>query len=158
MATLDHLVAAGSLVRHDADLEWPDQPKRFVYFAPKALAWIQATLRVMKKDRGRDLEPYEQVEQALYEFVSGLPLAYGQDCRKLDPMVAAVWELKTEDVRLIGWAPRKSTFLVVCGCMKKHLTKFKDYAPLISETQTFRDALDLDEPKAITGVTLNAVF
>ncbi len=88
----------------------------------------------------------------------GRPLAYGQDCRKLEPPPADIWELKTEDVRLVGWAPRRTCLIVVRGCMKKNLQKFKDYGPLVQAARDFRDGLDLDPPKAIRGVALNDVF
>lgn len=158
MATLGYLADSGQLIRHTADLEGHEQPVRLVYFAPEFAVWLSADLRGRKRDRARDLSPLEQVEQALYDFVIGRPLAYGRDCRKLDPLTADIWELKTEDVRIVGWAPRPACFIAVCGCMKKDLPKFKDYAPLIQAARDFREALDLDPPKAMQGVVLNEVF
>jgi hypothetical protein len=158
MATLEHLVASGKLTKHAPDLERLELPERVVYFSPEFETWIAGTLPTLPRDRGRDLLPFEQVEQLLYDFVIGRPMVYSVDYRKLDPHPQHVWELKTEDIRLFGWFPRKCHFVIVAGIQKKSIPKAKDYAPLIQSVVQFRDALDLDAPKALAGVTHNDIF
>lgn len=104
------------------------------------------------------MSSYEQVEQALYDTVMKRPMRYGQDDRKLDPLIHHVWELKTEDVRLIGWFPCRATFIIVRGEMRKNLKPFSRYKPLIQDVVTFRNSLDVDEPKMLTGATHNDVL
>jgi hypothetical protein len=158
MATLEHLCAAGKLRRHVPDLEDLELPERVMYFAPEFEAWASSTLKAALRDRGRDLTPYEQAELICYEFIIGRPMAYSVDYRKLDPHGAQVWELKTEDVRIFGWFARKAHFVAVGGALKKDLRKAKDYTPHIQKVAKFRNILDLNEPKAITGVTRDAVL
>ncbi len=158
MATLAHLVATGNLAAHEPDLDDDELPDRAVYFAPAFDAGFGAQLVSVGCLHGRKITPYEQVEQILYEFIIGRPMTYGIHYRKLDPVMSHVWELKTPDVRLFGWFPRKSNIVIVCGDLKDNLTNFKSYAPFIAQVVAFRDVLDLDEPKAITGVRHNEVL
>lgn len=158
MATLAHLVSIGSLIKHEAELESGEMPDRFVYHDPALGSWLEDTLPSLPRDRSRNLTPAQQVDLILYEFVTRKPMMYGQDDRKLDPVHAHVWELKTEDVRLIGWFPCKATFVIVCGELKKNLRSFKDYAPYVARAVIFRDLLDLDEPKMLTGATHSHVL
>ena len=157
MATLAHLVAAGKLKKHEPDLEAGEQPNRVVYLAPCINVWLGTTLRMAGRDRGRNLDPFDQVEDILYGFATGRPMSYGYHYKPLLPVPGQkvgeghIWELRTPDVRLIGWFPKRATFLAVCGCMKKDITKAKMYEPYIRKTIGFRDSLDLDAPKAIIG-------
>ena len=47
---------------------------------------MEATLKLASRDRGRDLWPWEQVEQLLFDFVVGRPLSYDTQRKKLDPL------------------------------------------------------------------------
>ena len=152
MATLAMLTAEGTVIRHEPDLERWEQPTRFTYFAPGAHAWCSTDLKAMARDRGRNETPHEQVEQLLYEFAIGRPMAYALDYRKLDPLGQHVWELKTVDVGLVGWFARKGCIVIVRAEMKRVLQSAKLYRPLIEATVAFRTSLDLDPPKEITGV------
>src|ERR1700690_2334695 len=102
MATLEHLVAVGKLEKHEPTLERGDFPDRHVYFAPVAAVWMTATLWHAARDRSRNLSPFEQVDQLLYDFVVGRPLVYDSQRKKLDPYTQHVWEFKTHEVGLIG--------------------------------------------------------
>lgn len=152
MATLEHLVAAGKLKKHDPDLDDDELPTRIALFTPEFDTWLVTTLVNAPKDRNRNLRPFEQAEQILFDFAIGRPMAYGLHYRKLDPLAQHVWELKTEDVRLFGWFPQRAHFIAVCGSLKNAIRKARDYAPFIQKVIDFRTALELDEPKAITGV------
>lgn len=158
MATLEDLIAAGKIAKHEADLENHELPERVVYFAPEFDAWSGGVLSGLGCQHGRNRTPYEQTEQILYEFVIGRRLAYGSAYHPLDPLSAHVWELKTPDVRLFGWFPQRGHLIIVCGELKENLRKISDYAPHVGKVVAFRDALDLDEPKAVTGVRQNEVL
>lgn len=158
MATLEELVAAGNLLEYEADLEDAEFPERAVYFTPDFDAWVAGTLAGLVRRKGRNMSPYEQAEQRLYEFVIGKRLAYGSEFHPLDPLTASVWELKVADVRLFGWFPKRRHFIIVRAELKEKLRKHSDYAPHIARVVAFRDALDLDEPKAVTGVRQDEVI
>jgi len=104
------------------------------------------------------LFPYEQVDQILYDFVIGRPLVYDVQRNKLDPLTQHVWELKTEDVRLIGWFPRRKHFVVVCGRMKREIPRAALYKPCINHTVWFRDSLGLDDPRPVMGVRYDDIL
>ncbi len=119
---------------------------------------MEATLKLASRDRGRDLWPWEQVEQLLFDFVVGRPLSYDTQRKKLDPLTQHVWELKTEDVRLIGWFPRRKCFVAVCGRMKREIQRAKLYAPCINNVGWFRSQLGLDEPKSVVGMRYDDIL
>jgi hypothetical protein len=91
-------------------------------------------------------------------FRVGSPMAYDVHYKKLEPLTKHVWEFKMPDVRLFGWFAKKVVVVVVCGTLKENVKRFGDYAPFIDRVVAFRDALDLDPPKAITGVHHNEVL
>jgi hypothetical protein len=158
MATLEHLAATDKLISHDPDLENDEFPERFAYFAPDFDDWLAQTLAGLGRRHGRNRTPHEQAEQILYDFIIGRRLAYGSSYHPLDPLASHVWEFKTPDIRLFGWFPRRRHFVIVCGELKDNLKKRADYAPYIAGVVAFRDGLDLDEPKAVTGVRQDEVL
>jgi hypothetical protein len=158
MTTLTHLVAEGKLIKHVPLLDRDQMPKRFAYFAPEVVHWLRRTLSTSRSDRGRVLSPIEEVEVLLRDFAAGRPMAYSLDYRKLDPLTQHIWELKSIDVRLIGWFPRQATFVAVCGRLKKDIPRARLYGPCIQHAVWFRDNLDLDLPKFISGVNHNDVL
>lgn len=158
MATVEHLVAVGKLKKHVPDLDDDELPERLALLSPEFEAWAQTELKPCPCLGGRFVTPFEQAEQILYEFVVGRPMAYSVHYRKLDPIGLHVWELKTPDVRIFGWFPRKCHFIAVCGELKNRIRRAKDYAPYIQRVLDFRVQLDLDEPKALTGVNHNDIL
>jgi hypothetical protein len=158
MATLEQLESGGILHRYDADLSHFEMPERCITHTPDFWTWFETVLKQRPKKRGRDLSPYEQVEQIFYDFIIGRPMAYSVDYRKLEPIPQNTWELKTLDVRVFGWLTRKRHFLAVCGDLKDNLTSAKLYKPHIKAVTDFRTALNLDDPKAVTGVSANDVL
>lgn len=145
------------MIRYEPPLEVGEFPERRVYVSEDFEDWVCDVLPNVSRDRG-GLAPHEQVDELLNEFVLGRPLAYEVGRKVLDPVTNYVWELKTADVRVFGWFPKKGTFVAVCGELKKHLTKRIDYDPHIKSVVGFRDNLDLDPPKYITGVRANEVL
>ena len=158
MATLDYLVANGNLKKHQSFLERDVFPDRHVYIASEAKIWMAVTSGLLIRERGRTLFHHEQVEQIPHEFIIGRPLAYDLQRKKLDPVIQHVRELKTPDVRLFGWFARKKHFVLVCGEMKRNLRQKRLYDPYINKVVVFRQNLDLDEPRAVMGVTAESVL
>jgi hypothetical protein len=157
MATLEHLADTDQLIRHEPDLEDGEFAERYVYFAPDCdTTW--AALAEIDKLHGRNRTPHEQAEQLLYNFAIGRRLAYGSTYHPLDPYSLHVWGLKTPDIRLFGWFPKRRHFIIVCWELKGSIVNFSAYAPYIHQVVEFRNALDLDEPKAVTAVRQNEVL
>lgn len=121
-------------------------PERLFYGTDGFMAWFLEVLPFLERDRG-SLKPDEQVDRLLWEFVTGKPMAYQQGAENLEPKTAAVWELKTIDVRIFGWFAARGTFIAVNGALRSSLKPWEKYAPYIEEVTDVRDGLDLDEPK-----------
>ena len=158
MATLEYLVSVGALLRFDADLEADEQPRRLIYVTPDFDQWLNAVAPTLPKDRGRALTPLAQVDALFHDFVIGRPMVYDVDRKRLDPQRDNVWELKSEDLRIMGWFPSKGVFIAVTAAMRKRLKPFAAYAPFIAQVVAYRDALDLDEPKTTLGVRADEVL
>ena len=94
------------------DLDNHELPQRLAYFAPEFDEWLETNLRPLDAIRGRQLTPFEQAEQLLYEFTVGSPMAYDVDYKKLEPLTKHVWEFKMPDVRLFGWFAKRAAFVV----------------------------------------------
>ena len=150
MATLEQLKAKGKIEEYLAELPPGQAPGRYVYASTTAVAWFSNELANAPLGRGRDLTPEEQVHNRLHEFITDDPLNYNTTHRDLDQYV---WEIKTADVRLLGWFPRKSTFFIVLGEFKDKLLRAKFYRPYIQTVVEFRANLCLDDPKFLMGGT-----
>ena len=158
MATLEQLAAGGQLIRHEPDFEQWEMPSRFILYPPEFPGWYEGDFKNAPRVRGRNLSPYEQAEQILYEFMLGRPMAYDVDYKKLGPLGQHVWELKTPDVRIFGWFARRRYFVAVRGELKDKIPNAKLYGPYIESVVNFRTALDLDLPKAVTEIAKDAIL
>lgn len=59
---------------------------------------------------------------------------------------------------ILGWFPEKDCFIGVMADTKARIVKYKLVTPYSNvEVAPFREALDLDEPKFITGTDPHAV-
>ena len=100
----------------------------------------------------------EQVDGLVDVFCSGDTLTYGEQFKPLTHIKDGVWELKTPDIRIFGWFNRKDCFI---GVVADDATRIKTYHLYHGyanvTTARFRDALDLDEPKYVTGDDPHAV-
>lgn len=165
MATLEELVAAAVLVRHEADLEDWELPVRCLFLAKGLDDWLENVLPTVPAKAKKKPKPSEEVGQLFFEFVVGRPMAYSVDYRKLDPLGLHVWELKTEEVRIFGWFYKKGHFIACCGDLKDNLSKAKQnkstnelYKPHIDGVCDYREKLQLDGPKHITAVSHEEVL
>jgi hypothetical protein len=152
MATIAELEATGDLLPYDPDFEADEFPSRWVHLAPVFAKWQETVLPRETSDRGLLISPLEQVEQRLYEYCLGRPMIYDRDRKILEPQSAHVWQIKTPDARLFGWLPARRHFIAVCGEMKSRLLHNDNYKPFIAQVIAFRNALNLNAPKYLTGV------
>jgi hypothetical protein len=165
MATIEELEHNQTWLRHKPDLEDWELQERCLLLSKCWQTWQTNKLKPASRIRGRDLSPFEQVEQLFYEYVVGKPLVYGVHRRKLEPVGLHIWELKTEDVRIFGWFIMQRHFVAVCGEFKAKLSKEvlnkstnKLYQPYIENVRDYRSNIPLDEPKLTTAVAYNDVL
>ncbi|UYN96676.1 MAG: hypothetical protein KIT25_07025 [Enhydrobacter sp.] len=156
MATIPILEAKGDLLPYEPDFEHDEFPSRWIHQAPDFPAWL-GKLQEEEPDQPRNLSPFEQVEQLLFDYAVGRPMIYARDRRLLEPVGFHVWEMKTLDVRLFGWLPMRRHLVLVCGEMKRHLKPSSRYKPFVDRVVAFRDKLDLDRPKFLMGVQANDI-
>lgn len=152
MATIAMLQDKGDLIEYEPDLDPREFPTRWIHQA-SAFPGLFASLKNEQPDAPRPLSPFEQVEQALYDYCIGRPLAYDYDRKMLNPKQYGVWEIKTADVRVFGWLPERRHMIVVSLAMKRDLIPSSKYKPYVSGVVDFRDKLNLDYPKFLTGAS-----
>ena len=151
MATLNHLKTKGKLLLYEADLAPKEQKQRLLYLSPELVEWFEDFLDLQPRDRHKQLEPSEQVEEMFDQFVRGHHMGRG-DLKKFEPLKQGVWAFKPLDVRIFGYFYRPNVFVAVCGQMKKSLKGNKKkstnqrYKTYIDKTIGFRKSLGADDP------------
>jgi hypothetical protein len=157
MATLLELEQHGDIFRFDPSLAWNEYEDRRVYMLPRARKWIEEKLPLLESVLGVQESPQEQLDALFYEFCSGQRLQTGRRFKKIRPRENGVWELKTADLRVFGWFCMKDCF-VVTACNDATATKDHNlYRGYCDEAVRLRNALDIDEPKYVSGDDPNDV-
>jgi hypothetical protein len=157
MATLLELSGdAGPLFRLDA-LEVNRQEFRCIYMSERLKVWIENDLPGLRATWETELSCQEQVVELTEMFCAGDELDSNTQFHALHPYDHAVWELKTGDVRIFGWFPKKDHFIGVVAHDAYFVKRHDLYHGLIGEVVRFRDALNLDEPKFVPGDDPHAV-
>jgi hypothetical protein len=157
MATLLHLAEAGLIQKVDAALDPWDLEERRLYAAPRWAQWIEDTLPYLQADQS-EISPIEELDDLFAHFCSGGTLAHGRQFHCLIHRRHGVWELKTRDLRVFGWFPSKDCFVGASADMAKHVKENGLYSRHRQEVVSFRNQLDLDPPKFISGDDPNAVI
>ncbi|WP_370285799.1 hypothetical protein [Pseudooceanicola nanhaiensis] len=152
MATLLQLCESGALEIIDP-LEADELSQRTLYATPDFLEWIEQELPIIAHNGlYSDLSPIEQVYAVFVEYVSGEEFTSDRRFKKLSSTPDHhVWEFKTDEIRIFGWAPRKNAFICCFGDSKDRIETQRSYGRYIAQTNFVRDRLDLDEPKSIVG-------
>ncbi|WP_040849926.1 hypothetical protein [Nitrospirillum viridazoti] len=158
MATLEQIAARGDISNYEIDLEADEHAEALFYYAPVFATNHDEKLSHLGRKAGRKESPSEQVYSIIREFIIGRRLVYDVQRKRLVPDSNYVWEMKTQDVRIFGWFPRKSVFVAVDVELKDNLLEHDKYDPFINAVVSFRDALDLDPPKFLTGISANDLF
>ncbi len=119
--------------------------------------WVGDVLPSLSSTRKLDVTPAEQFDDMMLAFCLGEELIVGPQFHVLHPRKAAVWELKTPDLRVFGWFPQKDNFIAVAGHHTDGVKEHGLYAGFVGEVVRVRNGLDLDEPKFIAGEDPNDV-
>jgi hypothetical protein len=157
MATLDNLAnrKPPALHRIDVPLDRGEQPERLIYGLPELIDWMAIKLPLLEPGRLKAADaPSEQLDYALYRWISGGDVAYGRMFKDLMPMRDEVWELKTADLRIFGWMYRPRVFIGVFGDyadLYKGRNTSASYAKAIERVKVAREKLEIDQPKIASG-------
>src|SRR5258708_3635038 len=129
MATLIELERRGVLTKLDPELDVPQQEFRCIYLGPKLRAWIEDVLPALESDRGIETPPVGQFDELMSVFCSGETLTYDWQFKPLNYVENGIWELKSADLRIFGWFPRKDCFIGVIADTKARILEHKLVAP-----------------------------
>jgi hypothetical protein len=157
MATILELEKAGALFKYDAVLGRRQQEFRRFYASERLKNWMQKDLLAANSTWGIESRPAEQLDAILNVFISGDVLTFNWDIKPIRPIGAAVWELKTQDLRLFGWFPIFDCFVGVAADLTQNVKDHNLYSGYRNEVVRFRDKLELDEPKFLPGEFPNDV-
>lgn len=151
MATLEQLCQQGHLVELPVPLGPEEMPWRKLYGTPEFVQWLDQVLPYLPEDPVHaDASPLEQVATTFAEYVLGEDMAAETMFRKLRSNPEHfVWELKTDDIRVFGWAPRKDHFICCFGDLADEIKRSNAYGRYIALTVRTRQLLELDEPKVV---------
>lgn len=162
MATIARLLETNALFEIEPDLDEGVQPQRYLYAVPRFRRFLDE-VPTLKSTWNIDETPVQQLDALLAEFLGTEPFTVS---RRFGPIFPSrgkpwpgVWELKTADLRIFGWFPRKNFFIAVEGCCT---AKLKEFPSLYGGFRDFvvqcRDRLPLNEPKFVAGVDYNEVI
>ena len=157
MATIAELVDAGSLFKLDPVLEPNKQEFRIVYTSPRLKDWLLTELPMLASSWDIETTPSEQLDALIAVYASGEPLTFERQFNPINPIGEGVWELKTADLRILGWFAVQDCFVGVVGDTAERVKRHGLYAGYRGEAVRFREALPLDEPKFVEGDDPDAV-
>lgn len=157
MATIIDLDRRGHLFRLDV-LDPGVQEFRQFYVSPALHAWITNDLPKLQSSLGIEQSPLMQFVDLAEIFCGGERLTYGLSFKPLTYHADGIWQLKTQDLRIFGWFHRKDCFV---GAVADDATKIKKHdlyhGYANTTTKGFREAIDLDNPKYVSGDNPHAV-
>lgn len=158
MATIEQLVAQDQLIRFDPELGWREMEDRFILFLPKAAQWMTQRLPNESSSWNIELSPQEQFDDLAYTFCSGRELVFEHQVAPIFHIEHGIWELKTADLRLFGWFPRRDWFICSGVNTAEEVKRLHLYAGYRDEAVRRRDQLDLNPPKFLPGEDPNVVI
>jgi hypothetical protein len=151
MSTLVELATRGELELYEPELGYRQQAMRLIYTRTRVWPWIEQHLLDRESEYESEITPIEQLDDLLNAFCAGETLIFSRQVKPIQHWGHGEWELKTIDLRLFGWFSKQDIF--IC-CSIDFATRVKEiglYNGYRDEAVRFRDLLDLDEPKFISG-------
>ena len=157
MATLETLLANGLILPWRVHLSPRQQVERLLYLLPEFQPRLDQKLAGAGSTWNIEETPAQQLDTLTAIFVAGEPLAFGWQFKSLAHHRGGVWYLKTADIRLFGWFPRRDLFIAASIAIAEEIKHLRLYRGFGDEVVQLRNALPLDEPKFIGGHDPNAV-
>lgn len=148
----DEVLASGSLRYLTVPLALGERRERIVLITPNVYEWMRDVLPDLKTDGFVDgaITPREQVLQFLRGYVSGSdfvpPLPHDMGTPE-----EGVYEMRTDDIRLFCWAPRKEMLCIGYADTKEKCKNNALYAGYRNETKRIRAEVGLYNGIYITG-------
>ena len=157
ISSLGDACGADGLQRYEYEAGINEFAWRYIYASKEFVTWKDGIDPNTAPDFPEDPEIPVQFAQELDGFCGGSGLAPGSDIRNMEPLERGVWELKTPDLRLLGWFPARNYLILHKGELKRNLVRYADYRPLIDEVVRFRESLGAETKRFLVG-RLSDVF
>lgn len=158
MATLDDLVAAGLLRRVTLRLGRKEYDDRQFFGSAAFLEWLHGPVMSAVSFYPDDIAPKLQAHALLKDFITGKPFCGTRLFKKMSPASDDVWELRSPDIRVFGWFPRKDCYVATSGDLFGNL---KGDPPLYEKHRidcvSFRSEIQMTEPMYVAGANENDV-
>lgn len=153
MATIEDLVTSLRLHKIDGILDAGEVEQRLIYIHPRAMIWLDTKLEGLENDGFYDnvQTPRQQVDDLLYEFISGSDIISTWPPHAMTPNETGIWELRTADLRFFGWFWRKGVFIMTAIDTKKRCKELSLYGGYRDQCARDRYNFDLDPPLFCTG-------
>lgn len=146
------MVHAGRLLKLDPELPPRQQEERLVYLFPRVAERLEKVLPSLESDFESEIRPQEQLDAFLANFCAGEALEFQRQFHVLRHVDQGIWELKTRDLRLVGWFYRQDCFVWTSFDLKGHLKTTRGLLEAYrDEAVRDREALPLNEPKFVSG-------
>jgi len=151
MSTIDTLLAGGRLRPVDFGLLDDELPERGLVGTERFFGFLTNELPSIPSQDAM-LSALEQLASLFNRYLTNTPLILNSPISPLRHLEDAVWEFKTLDVRVFGWAVRKDYFVVDSGCDTKKLKAGNiNYSAFINQTTWVRKNLGFQSGTYITG-------
>lgn len=150
MATLEQLVERNALVCVDVPLDGGKQPWRTLLSTARLINWLSTDLPSLDGNRG-DLSPVQQLDTLFADFIAGEPLGLARHLKLIHPRNNGVWELRTADIRVFGWFPRRNVFIGSSAGLKHQIERYDLYDEHRDLAVSDRIGLGLQDPDCIYG-------
>lgn len=151
MATVIELADREAFELFEPELRPRQQAERLLYGRPRFWEWISTNLPEAVSEYGSEISPLEELEDLLNTYCAGEPLVFERQIKLLHHRDHGVWELKTKELRLFGWFTAVDVFIACSIDFATRIKCHRLYAGYRDEIIRFREGLDLDPPKFISG-------
>jgi hypothetical protein len=157
MATLLDLELQGLLFKLDPVLEPNEQEWRRISTSENLTTWIKSILPTLVSEWKIEVSPTDQLDALVEIFCSGETITYSTHFKPLAHLGDGVWELKTSDVRVFGFFHVKDWFVGVVADDANKIKRHGLYPGYANEVVRYRNTLNLDNPKYVSGDDPNDV-
>jgi len=138
---------------------WPTQRAwRYFFVTPAFKEWHAKHLPQLSPTKQfGELSVQSQFRQEWESFSNGFPFDADDELKRLKPIEECVWEIKSDDLRILGWFPARDYFIAHIGKLKEELLEYDDYKPHIDEIVAYRKTLITTLPDHVYGGYPNVI-
>ena len=122
-----------------------------MYVLPRVMPRMVDELPAFESQWNIEVSPIQQFDALMEDFCLGVNLTFDRQFKPLCHIKDGIWELKTPDLRIFGWFVIKDIFIAGAIDTAFNVKNGPLYVGYAREVAYFRDNLNLNEPKFVTG-------